>query len=356
MSTSKTWPGGATGAVATSYSIPAAGEFNWANLSDFLIALADGAQATTFQKVAVRKATSSPVTVATTDCAVVTDLSVAGAVTVDLPAGANKQLFYIADGKGDAATNNITINRNGSDTIRGATSLTISTNYGGVILVFNSGDTDWKVLGFTSGTTPLNNPMDSAGDMIYGGASGVATKLDSGSSGQVLSSGGAGAPSWTDTLANLITFSTGLTLPSSGGTPSTLNYYEESSYTSTFTFDGSGGTSGTVTIKLLRVGSMVTATIGTAASACTATTGTSSTTLSANTTMPSRFRPAALVGRPVFIREDATFPASPGMIRFGTGGTIEIFRNNNQDAWPNATGTCGLTPGVGDCTITYSVV
>jgi hypothetical protein len=46
--------------------------------------------------------------------------------------------------------------------------------------------------------TKVTNPMDSAGDLIYGGASGVPTKLDSGTSGQILVSGGAGAPSWTN--------------------------------------------------------------------------------------------------------------------------------------------------------------
>lgn len=54
---------------------------------------------------------------------------------------------------------------------------------------------------WTSGAPGLSNPMDSAGDFIYGGASGVATKLDSGSSGQLLTSGGAGAPTWTNSAS-----------------------------------------------------------------------------------------------------------------------------------------------------------
>ncbi len=154
MPTSKTWPGGATGASPATYSIPAAGELNWSTLSDFLIALADGAQSTVFQKFAVRVATTSPVTVsATTDCVVMTDLSVAGAVTVNLPAGANKQVFVIADGKGDAATNNVTINRAGSDTIAGGTSLVLNHDRESVILVFNSSDTDWKIAARSSFST-----------------------------------------------------------------------------------------------------------------------------------------------------------------------------------------------------------
>lgn len=51
---------------------------------------------------------------------------------------------------------------------------------------------------FTFAST-LVNPMDSAGDMIYGGALGAATKLDSGTLGQWLVSGGAAAPTWTNT-------------------------------------------------------------------------------------------------------------------------------------------------------------
>jgi len=44
----------------------------------------------------------------------------------------------------------------------------------------------------------LTSPMTTGGDLIYGGASGVATRLANGSSGQILtSSGGTSAPTWT---------------------------------------------------------------------------------------------------------------------------------------------------------------
>lgn len=42
----------------------------------------------------------------------------------------------------------------------------------------------------------LTNPMDGTGQLIYGGASGVATKLSAGTSGQILMSNGSSAPSW----------------------------------------------------------------------------------------------------------------------------------------------------------------
>ncbi len=147
MSTSKTWPGGGTGASPTSYSIPAAGELNWSNLSNFLVALADGAQSTTFQKMATRVATTTPVTVsASADCIIVSKLASAGAVTVNLPAGATKQVFYVVDGTGDAGSNNVTIVPNGAQTINGAASLVLDHNGQSVMLAYNVGDTDWKII------------------------------------------------------------------------------------------------------------------------------------------------------------------------------------------------------------------
>ncbi len=154
--TSKTWPGGATNTSPTTFSIPAAGETNWSSLSNFLIALANSAQATTIQKVAVRRATSSPVTVsATTDYAIVTALTVPAAVAVTLPTAAIKQTFAIVDGTGDAATNAVTITP-ASGLINGAATYVIDKNNAGVVLVYDG--VQWTVLSeFTaasgSGTT-----------------------------------------------------------------------------------------------------------------------------------------------------------------------------------------------------------
>lgn len=131
----------------TSYSIPAAGEVNWSSLSNFLIALGNNAPNTTYAVQAIRVATTSPVTVsATTDYAVISNLSVAGAVAVNLPAGVNGQIFVIGDGKPDASSNNITITPNGAETIKGASTLVLNHNGQMVMLQYHSGTTDWKVL------------------------------------------------------------------------------------------------------------------------------------------------------------------------------------------------------------------
>lgn len=154
--TSKTWPGGATNQTPATYSIPAAGELNWSSLSSFLNALGDSAQSTTFQKHAVRRATTSPVTVsATTDCVIVTALTVPAAVAVTLPAAATKQVFTVVDGTGDAATNNITITP-ASGLINGASTYVIDKNYAGAVFIYDG--TQWTMISeFTaasgSGTT-----------------------------------------------------------------------------------------------------------------------------------------------------------------------------------------------------------
>lgn len=137
--TSVTWNG-------TAYDIPLAGELNWSDLSSFLIDVGNNAQTTNFQKVAARVATTSPVTVAAaTDFLVVSDLTVAGAVAVDLPAGVTGQIFVITDGKGDAATNNVTIDGNLAETINGAATLVMDKNRQSVILGWSG--SDWNILG-----------------------------------------------------------------------------------------------------------------------------------------------------------------------------------------------------------------
>jgi len=164
-------------------------------------------------------------------------------------------------------------------------------------------------------TAPLTNPMDSAGDLIVGGTSGAATKLDSGATQTWLVSAGAAAPTWTNTVTTgkvidgsvdenqlrlqghssqtsdilvveksdgtdllAVTNSAvvvgnsaatiGLTLKNSttSYSPSTLNYYEE--YTSTVTLtlgdggsDVSGG-AGVVKFFIRRIGKLVMMTLG----------------------------------------------------------------------------------------------
>jgi hypothetical protein len=76
-------------------------------------------------------------------------VSSAAARSITLPAasGVTAGRFYVfTDSTGSAATNNITINRAGSDTIEGDASHILAENYGSVILV-SDGTSKWSVAG-----------------------------------------------------------------------------------------------------------------------------------------------------------------------------------------------------------------
>ncbi len=149
MSTSVSYNG-------TTYSIPAAGESSWSALSSFLIDLANSGQTKNTQSAAVRTATSTPVTVAAaTDFTVITNLTVAGAVAVTLPAGVNKQMFIVIDGKGDGATNNITVSGTGGQTIAGAATYVIATDRGAAYFQWSTTENTWQVINSIGSTNGI---------------------------------------------------------------------------------------------------------------------------------------------------------------------------------------------------------
>ena len=93
----------------TNYSIPDAGELNWAALTAFLVDVGTNAATTVAASFGTRIATTSPVTVVVTDTIILTQLAVPAAVAITLPAGVANQVFMFVDRTGDAATYNITI-------------------------------------------------------------------------------------------------------------------------------------------------------------------------------------------------------------------------------------------------------
>lgn len=79
------------------------------------------------------------------ESALVVKKATGAATTVTLPSTrSNGQNITIFDGKGDAATNTITVNPAGSDTIDGSSSQTINTNYG--VLEFQFNGVEWNVV------------------------------------------------------------------------------------------------------------------------------------------------------------------------------------------------------------------
>jgi len=166
------------------YAIPvASGESGWSSLSNYLIALSTGAATTGAFKQAVRQATSTPVTVATTDATVVCKLTVPGAVSVTLPTGVTKQIFVITDGTGDAATNAITVSTTGGQTINGSATYVLNVNRGGVMLQFDG--TEWRILSAFYGSNPSFASITVTSLKVSGLSSGV---MHSDASGNVSSS------------------------------------------------------------------------------------------------------------------------------------------------------------------------
>jgi hypothetical protein len=124
------------------YSIPEDGETGWSALTDYLVALSNAAVATSL-KTSVRTITVTPSTAQTTDCVL---LAGTGASVINLPSGVKGQFYAIYDKLGTAQSANLTINAAGGDTIQGAASYTIKTNYGGVLIQYADSGNVWEVI------------------------------------------------------------------------------------------------------------------------------------------------------------------------------------------------------------------
>lgn len=77
---------------------------------------------------------------------VVSTYSTTGAQSITLPTGTDGRVIRISDGAGNAATNNITISRSGSDSIIGATTYVMNANYQSVAFMFVSSIGKWVIL------------------------------------------------------------------------------------------------------------------------------------------------------------------------------------------------------------------
>ncbi len=107
----------------------------------------------------------------------------------------------------------------------------------------------------------------------------------------------------------------------------------------TFTFNGSGGTSSSVTVMWQRVGNWVTLNIP----AATATTGTGSTTFTSDTAIAAAARPTSTqVGPIMTIRNNGADVGPAGTFVIGAGGNIVIERDAAATAFTN-TASAGLS-------------
>lgn len=135
----------------------------------------------------------------------------------------------------------------------------------------------------------------------------------------------------------------------SAGGMSILSYYAEADQGSTFTHDGTGGsTTGTITMKVTRIGRQVTVLIP--AFTCAAATSGNSTALTANTALPSWAFPAAAM-RTQNQQYCTPSAQTPPMTLNVTAGGVVFF--TISDAW--GTFTTSATTTVHAQTITYTV-
>jgi hypothetical protein len=157
-----------------SVNVPENGDPGWGpDVTALLVELANNAAVVSSLTQNIRVSTSTPTTVLTTDFGV--GVNVASASVVNLPAGASSigQLFFIYDASGTAQTNAITVTPNGSDTVQGAASYVIRTNYGGVFLTFDN--TTWQVLSEVRSDlrTPVRTLQGTNASYVAGGITGV---------------------------------------------------------------------------------------------------------------------------------------------------------------------------------------
>jgi len=136
--------------------------------------------------------------------------------------------------------------------------------------------------------------------------------------------------------ASLITMEDGIKLPTSGGTASSLDYYEEFSDTFTFDFGGNVWTAlQTITIKFVRVGKFVNMQFDNNLINTTQAAPGSDIDLWAGSLIPSRFRPFANLtqcGRNI-INNTSTINESASIF-IQTTGDITIRQNQTAPNWP----------------------
>lgn len=205
---------------------------------------------------------------------------------------------------------------NGTDNIR------LAVGSDGQVLTADSGETSGL-----SWTSPLTNPMDSTGDMIIGGASGAATKLDAGTDGQFLVMT-SGSPAWS-------------TLNATSSAPGLVSREDTGSFTATL-----GAVSGTVTQTwyYTRMGRQVTIEIP-ATKAFTKDGTTSAVTASG---FPASTLPSTTVGASL-MAINYNGNASVGSARMGTGG-LTLYRSGADDTFAAGTSNALIA-----CTFTYFI-
>lgn len=240
------------------------GDLYWNNGSGTAVQITSGASvqssASTIARAFERLSVNANKTILAADTYSYLDTDTGSSVTYTLPAAnavAAGRFYEFKDSTGQAATNNITINRAGADTIDGATSFVINANYGSVRLV-SDGNSKWmlnpsvtqsKITTFTSNgtwTKSTLNPKFIKVTVIGGGGGGGGTAATGVGESACAGSGGGGGTSIKMILASALGATETVTVGAAGTAGSAGNNAGGTGGTSSFGSHASatGGTGG----------------------------------------------------------------------------------------------------------------
>lgn len=138
-------------------------EFSGGNISNVILTdvVVNGVS---YSRIVRRITDTNPIVVGPTDYVLVIDKTPGGPTSVNLPTPTENRTIVVKDGKGDAVTNNITINGNGS-TIDDSGSYVINQNYGAVEITFN-GD-QWSVVNnYITNLDEIEGAQDAVGSIF----------------------------------------------------------------------------------------------------------------------------------------------------------------------------------------------
>lgn len=174
----------------------------------------------------------------------------------------------------------------------------------------------------------------------------LTTDATSATTGAVITAGGLGVAKKLF-VGTSITAGTGILLPSSGGTPTLLNHYEE--YTHTTNWNGAFGASSVAgNVNVIRTGKMVTATFPAILGTCTSTNP-----LWMVTNMPARFLPSSNLYIVAGIAQTAASILGTAIFYISSGGNWQIHNGTGVNFSDLGSPTVGLAY---PCSVSWVIV